>query len=205
MTEVKSALLVPLFLSFSFSRVQASNFIAPTICFALLTTTLGFLELYITKKKKRFCFFVAKTRWNQLYSIKSIFWFVCRKIVSLPVLLHLEKVFFQFAATHPGFLLHFTENNVFTCDRWRCFGILFLRTKLGFFEAYITKNGVFPFCRERHCNQFYSTTPYFGLFAVKLCCWQRYFIGKRFSSSFQRLTLAFHFILFKTMFLFVSG
>ena len=36
MTEVKSALLVPLFLSFSFSHVQASSFIAPTICFALL-------------------------------------------------------------------------------------------------------------------------------------------------------------------------
>ena len=105
MTEVKSALLVPLFLSFSFSSVQASSFIAPTICFALLTTTLGFLELYIKKKK----------RWNQLYSIKSIIWFVCRKIVSLPALLHLEKVFFQFAASHPGFLLHFTQNNVFTC------------------------------------------------------------------------------------------
>ena len=65
--------------------------------------------------KKAFLLFVAKTRWNQLYSIKSIFWLVCRKIVSLPALLHLEKVFFQFAASHPGFLLHFTQNNVFTC------------------------------------------------------------------------------------------
>ena len=63
MTEVKSALLVPLFLSFSFSRVQASNFIAATICFALLTSTLGFLELYITKKSV-FAFFVTKTSWN---------------------------------------------------------------------------------------------------------------------------------------------
>ena len=43
MTEVKSALLVPLFFSFSFSSVQALSFIARTICFALLTTTLGFL------------------------------------------------------------------------------------------------------------------------------------------------------------------
>ena len=51
-TEVKSALLVRLLLSFSFSRVQASSFIAPTIYFALFTTTLGFLELYITKKKR---------------------------------------------------------------------------------------------------------------------------------------------------------
>ena len=113
MTEVKSAFLVPLFLSFSFSSVQASSFIAPTICFALLTTTLDFPELYLTKKAV--LLFLAKTRWNQLYSIKSIFWFVCRKIVSLPALLHLEKVFFQFAASHPGFFLHFTQNNVFTC------------------------------------------------------------------------------------------
>ena len=113
MTEVKSALLVPLFLSFSFSSVQALSFIAPTICFALFKTTLGFLKLYMTKKSV-FAFF-AKTRWNQLYSIESIIWFVCRKIVSLQVLLHLEKVFFQFAASHPGFLLHITQNNVFTC------------------------------------------------------------------------------------------
>ena len=73
------------------------------------------LPLAIYHKKKRFFFFFAKTRWNQLYSIKSILWFVCRKIVSLPALLHLEKVFFQFAAGHPGFLLHLTKNNVFTC------------------------------------------------------------------------------------------
>ena len=60
MTEVKSALLVPLFLSFSFSRVQASNFIAPTICFALLTTTLGFLELYTSQKKAFLLFLLLK-------------------------------------------------------------------------------------------------------------------------------------------------
>ena len=70
---------------------------------------------YISTNKKRFCFFVAKTRWNQLYSIKTIFWFVCRKIVSSPALLHLKKFFLQFAASHPGFLLHFTQKNVFSC------------------------------------------------------------------------------------------
>ena len=42
------------------------------------------------------------------------------------------------------------------------------------------------FCWERRCNQLYSTTPYFGLFAVKLCCWQRYCTGKRFSSSLKQ-------------------
>ena len=60
-TEVKSALLVRLFLSFSFPRVQPSSFIAPTIYFALLTTTLGFLEQYITQKKKSvFAFLLLK-------------------------------------------------------------------------------------------------------------------------------------------------
>ena len=98
----------------SLQNALLQPFIAPKTCFALLTRTLGFLELYITKRK-RFCFFVVKTRRNQLYRIKSIFWFVCPKIVLLPALLHLEKFFFQFAASHPGFLLHFTQNNVFTC------------------------------------------------------------------------------------------
>ena len=71
----------------------------------------------MSQKKKRFCFcfFVAETRWNQLHSRKSIFRFVCRKIVLLQALLHLEKIFFQFAAKLPWFLLHFTQNNVFTC------------------------------------------------------------------------------------------
>ena len=70
-------------------------------------------------KKKRVCFFVAKTRWTQLYSTKNmfglfavilgcfqsyctnqlyskntIFWFVRRKMVLLTALLHREKVFF---------------------------------------------------------------------------------------------------------------
>ena len=72
----------------------------------------------IYRKKKAFLiflFFVAETRWNQLYKRKSIFWFVCRKIVLLPALLHLGKIFFQFAAKLPWVLLHFTQNNVFTC------------------------------------------------------------------------------------------
>jgi len=73
------------------ARCAASTFIAPKTCFALLTTTLGFLELYITKQKA-FFFLVAKTRWNQLYSIKSIFWFVC-------------FVFCQFLASHADFYL----------------------------------------------------------------------------------------------------
>ena len=33
--------------------------------------------------------------------------------MSLPALLHLEKVFFQFAAGHPGFLPHFIQKQSF--------------------------------------------------------------------------------------------
>ena len=102
---------------FIVAKCAAWSFIASRICFASLTTTLSFLELYIAKKKAFliFLFFVAETRWNQLYKRKSIFWFVCRKIVLLPALLHLGKIFFQFAAKLPWVLLHFTQNNVFTC------------------------------------------------------------------------------------------
>ena len=42
-------------------------------------------------KKKRFCFFVAKTRWTQLYSIENMFWFVCCNIGLFSVLLHQKK------------------------------------------------------------------------------------------------------------------
>ena len=54
-----------------------------------------------------------------------------------------------------------------------CFGLS--ATKLGFFEAYITKNSVLAFCWETRCNQLYSTNTIFwfvpcniGLFPVLL-------------------------------------
>ena len=81
--------------------------------FCFVNNNTGLSWAIYKKKKSVFFIFVAKTRWNQLYSIKSIFWFVCCKIVSLPALLHLEKVFFQSAAGHPGFLLHFTTKTTF--------------------------------------------------------------------------------------------
>ena len=106
-TEVKSALLVRLFLSFSFSRVQASSFKLHSThnIFYFVNNNTG-LPWALYHKKKTFLIFIAKTHWNQLYSIKSIFWFVSVKIVSL-TLLHLEMVFVQFAATHPGFFTSF--------------------------------------------------------------------------------------------------
>ena len=54
---------------------------------------------------KRFCFFVAKTRWTQLYRTKNMFWFVCCNIGLFSVLLHQKKVFFQYAGSHPDFHL----------------------------------------------------------------------------------------------------
>ena len=103
--------------------------------FCFVNQNIG-LPWAIHHQKKRFCFFVAKTRWNQLYSIKSIFWFVCRKIVLLPALLHREKVFFQFAASHPDF--HFTLLFCFCMAKWRCF------------QHYLSKNNLFLFFRYKN-------------------------------------------------------
>ena len=44
-----------------------------------------------------------------------MFGFVCRKMGLFPALLHVKKFFLQFPASHPGFVLHFTQKNVFTC------------------------------------------------------------------------------------------
>ena len=47
------------------------------------------------------------------------------------------------------------------------------------------------FLAKTRCTQLYSTKRYFGLFPVKLCGFQRYCTGKRFSLSLQRVTLIF--------------
>ena len=46
-----------------------------------------------------------------------MFGFVCRKIGLFPALLHREKVFCQFTASHAVFLSHFAQKNVFVCLR----------------------------------------------------------------------------------------
>ena len=149
------------------------------------------------KKKKRFCFcfFVAETRWNQLYSRKSIFRFVCRKIVLLPAFLHLEKIFFQFAAKLPWFLLHFTQNNVFylCLAKWHCFRIPFLRTT--FTSVFVTKlHFWFSILLEK----------YFGLLATKLdYLWAVYHIKPAFA-CWQEDRAALSFISQKKCFVFSS-
>jgi len=63
------------------------------------------LLLALYRKNKRFCFFLATTRYTQLYSTKTNVWSVCHKVVCFAVVLHWEKVFFQFAASPPNFSL----------------------------------------------------------------------------------------------------
>ena len=74
-------------------------FSLPKTCFGLLTTKLVALKF----RSQKTTFFVSKTRCNQLYSTKNIFWSFCRKIVLFSALLHRRKVFFQFAVSHPAF------------------------------------------------------------------------------------------------------
>ena len=76
------------------------------------------------------------------------------------------------------FTLHSTENMFWLVGN-----------EIGFFELHIAKNSVFPICFLKHVALTQKTC--FGLFAVKLCCFQRYCTGRRFSSSLQRDTLLF--------------
>ena len=89
-------------------------------------------------KKKRFCFFVAKARWTQLYRTKNMFWLVCCNIGLFSVLLRRKKVFFQYAGSHPDFhLILLKQRFCFLLAKLRCLRIVFLRTTL--FSVSVTK------------------------------------------------------------------
>ena len=89
-------------------------------------------------KKKCFCFFVAKTRKTQLYSTKSMFWFVCYNIGLFSVLLHQKMVFFQYARGHRDFhLILLKQRFSFLLAKLHCLRTVFLRTNL--FSVSITK------------------------------------------------------------------
>ena len=72
----------------------------------------------------------------------------------------------------------------------KCFGLL--DTKLGCFEPYVTKNSIFSLlCLKYVAFSFIAGRTCCGLFAVTVGSSQRYFNGKRFSPSLQRVTLTF--------------
>ena len=108
-------------------------------------------------KKKRFCFFVAKTRWIRLYSTKNMFWFVCCNIGLFSVLLHQKEVFFQYAGSHPDFhSILLKQRFCFLLAKLRCLSIVFLRTtsfsvsvtKLHFGRSLLVKNMLWFVCRK---------------------------------------------------------
>ena len=78
--------------------------------FWLASNEIGFLEVYIAKK--RFCFLFATTRCTHT---KNMFWPVSRKVVLFPALLQREKGFLPVCSKSPWFFLDFTQNNVFSC------------------------------------------------------------------------------------------
>ena len=73
--------------------------------FWLVGTKIGFFELYIAKSSV-FAFCLLK---HVALTQRS----VCRKVVLFPSLLHGKKVFFQFAASHPAFLLILLKTTFF--------------------------------------------------------------------------------------------
>ena len=73
--------------------------------FWLVGTKIGFFELYIAKSSV-FVFCLLK---HVALTQRS----VCCKVVLFPALLHGQKVFFQFAASHPAYLLILLKTTFF--------------------------------------------------------------------------------------------
>ena len=124
---------MPLFLSFHLFKLHSTHNI---FCFVYNNTGLPWA---IYHKKKAFLIFVAKTRWNQLYSIKN------NILVCLPYncvvasVIAPEKVFLPVCSDLPWlFTSFYWKQRFYLClARWRCFGILFLRTT--FTSVFVTK------------------------------------------------------------------
>ena len=76
-------------------------------------------------KKKRFCFFLAKTRWTQLYCTKNMFGLFAVKL----------GCFLRVCSESVRFLLDFTQNNVsvYFWVSYAVFSIMFARTASSFF------------------------------------------------------------------------
>ena len=115
-----------------------------------------------------------------LYLAENMFWFSCSYIGS-----------FELYVTKSSYLVF----------RWktRCFGLhstenifwLFSNQIELLWAFYRKKQRLCFFLAKTRCTQLYSTKKYFGLFPVKLCGFQRYCTGQRFSLSLQRVTLIF--------------
>ena len=170
------------------------------VCWQQNHAALSFIS-----QKKHFCFFVAKTRWIQLYSTKNMFWFVFCNIGLFSVLLHQKKVFFQYAGSHPDFhLILLKQRFCFLLAKLRCLRIVFLRTTL--FSISVSKVNfgcsillkIFSACWQLNkvtlshksvsaflCLKyaefsFIAGKTCFCLFAGKVGCFQRYCTGKCF-------------------------
>ena len=82
-----------------------------------------------------------------------------------------------------------------------CFGLS--ATKLGFFEAYITKNSVFAFCWETRCNQLYSTNTIFWFVCCNIGLFSVLLHQKRVFFQYAASHSDFHLILLKQRFCFL--
>ena len=61
-----------------------------------------------------------------------MFWFVCRKVVLFPALLHRKELFFQFAASHPYF--HMTLLKRTFSHLQLLVSVVFLALKISYFH-----------------------------------------------------------------------
>ena len=174
-------------------------FSLPKTYFGLLTTKLVALKF----RSQKTAFFVSKRRCTQLYSTKNMFWSVCRKLCCFQRCYTGERFSSSLQWVTLRFAWFYSKQRFYLIlDKLHCFRILFLRTtfsfvfatklhfwcsilpkkcsgllatKLGWFEPHVTKNSVFPFlCLKYPAFSLNTGKTCFGLFAVKLGCYQHY-------------------------------
>ena len=129
-----SSILLQKAISFFVCEYPFLSLIVAKIRFCMLATKSRCFEFFVTKKSV-FAFSLLK---HVRLSTENMFWFVCCNIGLFSVLLHQEKVFFQYAGSHPGFhLILLKRRFCFLLAKLRCLRIVFLRTTL--FSVSVTK------------------------------------------------------------------
>ena len=114
-----------MFRAFCYKKTAISFFLSEYPFLSLMVAKIRFLYVankiallwVLYHKKNRFCFFVAKTSWIQLYSTKNMFWFVFCNIVVFSAIAS-KKGLLPVCRESPWFSLDFPQTTVLLSFGW---------------------------------------------------------------------------------------
>ena len=153
-----------MFRAFCYKKTAISFFLSEYPFLSLMVAKIRFLYVgnkiallwVLYHKKIRFCFFVAKTSWIQLYSTKNMFWFVFCNIVVFSAIA--PKKGLPVCRESPWFSLDFTQTTVLLSFGW----VTLSQNRLS------EDNLVLCFRNQTKLWTLYLTEKFFGLLAAKL-------------------------------------